>query len=96
MINATFICLMIALIILIIVIRYLQNIKSKGKLQKHFIRFMVLLTIPLISLALQILFENSSIPPIYFDYVTYIFTFFGPLELLKISILFYKPEADVK
>lgn len=96
MINATFICLMIALIILIIVIRYLQNIKSKGKLQELFIRFMVLLTIPLISLALQILFENSSIPPIYFDYVTYIFTFFGPLELLKISILFYKPEADVK
>lgn len=96
MINTTFICLVFALIMVIIVMAFLQNIKNKGNLYKHFMRFMTLLTIPLISLALQILFTNTSIQPIYFDYVTYIFTFFAPLELLKISILFYKPEANVK
>lgn len=95
-INITLLILIAVLIIDIILLLLLNRIKEKNKLHKHFMIFTGLLTIPFISLSLQILFSNTNIPPVYFDYFTYIFTFIGPIELLKISLLYYNPNIKIK
>ncbi|MEG0872992.1 MAG: histidine kinase N-terminal 7TM domain-containing protein [Clostridia bacterium] len=95
-VNSTFLVLVGVLGIVSCVIIYLTNMKKKGELYKHFFVFTVLLTLPLIGLSLQILFSKTGIPPIYFDYITYIFTMYAPIELLFIALLFYNPDVKIK
>lgn len=94
-INATAIALLTILVFIIVMIIRLLKIKNKTNLHRHFIYFIILFTLPLIALSLQIIFSKTDIPPIYFDYATYIFTVFAPVELLAIAIYFYNPNAKI-
>ncbi len=83
------------LTVILLVIISMKKIKGKNEIHYRFNRFLLLLAIPFISLPLQIIFEDI-INPIYFDYVTYIFTFYGPIELLFATRLYKDSKADNK
>lgn len=82
-------------VVILLIVESMKNIKRKTEIHFRFKRFLILLAIPFISLPLQIVFENL-VNPIYFDYATYIFTFFGPIELLYAMRLYKNPKADNK
>lgn len=94
--NTTLLILLLVLVVILFLLRFLNKMKNKNELHRHFTIFVGLLTIPLISLSLQILFSNINIPPIYFDYFTYIFTLIAPIEILKIAFLFSNPDIKFK
>lgn len=94
--NSTLLILLIVLVVILLLLKFLNRMKNKNELHRHFTIFVGLLTIPLISLSLQILFSKTKIPPIYFDYFTYIFTLIAPIELLKIALLFLNPDIKFK
>ncbi len=87
-VNSTFIFLLVVLVIVLFLLSSLVKLKPKNDLYKHFVIFVSLLLIPFFSLSLQILFSKTNIKPIYFDYFTYIFTFFAPIEMFRISVVY--------
>lgn len=94
-INIMAIILLVIELVILLIIESMKNIKSKSETHYRFKRFLTLLAIPFISLPLQIMFENV-VNPIYFDYATYIFTFYGPIELLFAMRLYKNPKVDNK
>ena len=95
-INWTLVGLICVFIILLFLYLNLRKVKEKSRLHKHFEKFIILFLLPPASLSLQILFSNTSIPPIYFDYVTYIFTIFAPVELLVIALLYNNKDCNLR
>lgn len=95
-INLTFLILSLAFVVLIVLIYSLANIENRTKLHKHFIILDVLFCIHILGLALQILFSNMNIRPIYFEYITYIGAMYTAVELMMIAILFKNKNAYTK
>lgn len=95
-INLTFLILALAFIVLIVLIYSLLKIENRTKLHKHFIVLDVLFCIHILGLALQILLSNTSIRPIYFEYITYIGAMYTAVELMMIAILFKNKNANTK
>ena len=94
-INSTFWLLMISLLTVVGLIYIAQSQKNKVKLTNYFLEFLYLLILPFIGLGLQVLFSNTHANPIYFDYITYIFTNFGFIKLLIFAIKFNNINADI-
>jgi len=95
-VNVTFFILALAFIVLIVLIYSLLKIENKTKLHKHFIILNALFCVHILGLALQILMSNTSIQPIYFEYVTYIGAMYTAVELMMIAILFKNRNYDTK
>ena len=85
--SITLIVLAIALLVLIILIDSLLRQKNKMKLHKHFIYLNILFGVHILGLMLQIVFGSTNIPPIYFEYITYIGAMFEAVEITVISIV---------
>lgn len=85
--TITFIILSVAFFILIMLIDLLLKQNDNSKLYKHFIHLNSLFCIHILGLVLQILFRNTSIPPIYFEYITYIGAMYTAVEFMIISLL---------
>lgn len=63
--------------------------KSKDNMTYHyFYYFNLTLIIHILALLLQIIFFNSGIPPMYFDYITYIGNSYTPIFLLFITLCY--------
>lgn len=84
-INGTLIALVITLLVVVYLIDKIKSGRTKNKLNKYFIYLNGLIATCLVALALQILFSNTNVKPIYFDYITYISTCFIPVVLFAIS-----------
>ena len=84
--NITFIILSIAIFILIMLIDSILKEKNKIKLHKHFIYLNILFGIHILGLMLQIIFRNTNVPPIYFEYITYIGAMFEAVEIAVIAM----------
>lgn len=70
--------------------------KNDNKFAKLFKITFVLLAIHVSALIVQIIFMNTNIKPVYFDYATYICTMFLPVIFLYISLLYYKESINLK
>lgn len=95
-INRTLVILIVALITVLLIIRGLFKSKKRNDLYNHFILLNIAFSVHLIGLILQIIFKDSKISPIYFDYITYIGGAFEPLLFFKIALLYYKRNIDIK
>ena len=93
--NMNLIILTISLITVLFMVEKISK-KEKNILYKHFGVLNCVLAIHIIGLMLQILFSNTSIPPIYFDYITYISGVFTPAIFGVISFIYYKPSINTK
>ena len=71
-INTTFLILVIALITLVILFATTMKNKSKNKLYSSFSTIIIMFIIHISGLILQVLFSNTNIHPIYFEYIAYI------------------------
>lgn len=89
---STLIMLIVALLALLFVNSRLLKVKNKNSLYKQFILLIVLFCIHLTALILQILFKNTSVQPVYFEYITYIGGMFEPVTLFIMSLTFLKDE----
>lgn len=69
-INTTLVILVVALFTLIILLR--STSKNNDKLYKSFTVLIIMFIIHISGLILQVLFSNTSIPPVYFEYMAYI------------------------
>lgn len=94
--SITLIVLAIALLVLIILIDSLLRQKNKMKLHKHFIYLNILFGVHILGLMLQIVFGSTNIPPIYFEYITYIGAMFEAVEITVISIVKKNQNISVK
>ena len=92
----TFIILSVAFFILILLIDLLLKQNDNSKLYKHFIYLNSLFCIHILGLVLQILFRNTSIPPIYFEYITYIGAMFTAVEFMVIALLIENKNIESK
>ncbi len=90
--KSTLLILVISLFTVIFVIDGIHRKKRKNDLDKQFILLNVTLIIDLIGLILQILFKNTNIHPVYFDYITYIGGVFIPVIFMNISLLYLNPD----
>ena len=84
-INGTLVALVITLLIVLYLISKIQTSNNRNKLSKCFENLCLLVVVYLIGLILQIMFSNTSIKPIYFDYITYIAIVLIPVSLFEIS-----------
>ncbi len=76
-------------------IRLLKN-KEKNILCKEFIVLCGSLEVHVFGLILQIMFQNTSIPPVYFDYISYIGAFFTPVCFFYIALTFRNRNIKIK
>ncbi len=94
--NINLIVLSISLIMALFMFIKIKNKKNKNSLHKYFELLNVSLSIHIIGLILQILFSNTNIPPIYFDYITYSGGSFTPVIFAIISFIYLKPNINEK
>ena len=71
-INTTFVILIIALLTLVALLKTTLKNKNKNKLYQSFAILITMFIIHISGLGLQVLFSNTSIKPIYFEYIAYI------------------------
>ena len=71
-INTTFVILVIALVTLVALLTTTIKNKEKNKLYSTFSTIIIMFIIHISGLILQVLFSNTSINPIYFEYIAYI------------------------
>ncbi len=88
--------LIISLIIMLFMIDRLSEKYNSNDIYKYFFCFDITLVVHIFGLILQILFYNSDIPPIYFDYITYIGASFSPIFLLFISLAYNNNAKRIK
>ena len=92
MINNIFFILVIAFMFTIVLNFSLTKSKKINKtneiVYKYFTYFNFSLMIHLFGLILQIMYSKTSIPPIYFDYITYVGNSFSSIFLLCVSIAY--------
>ncbi len=91
-----FATLVVALIIVIWMFFYISLKYNENKFAKLFKITFVLLSIYVIALLLQIVFRNTDIQPVYFDYATYLCTMFLPIIFLFISLKYLKENINFK
>ena len=82
------ICLIISLLVVLFMEYRLIKKKDKGLLFKEFFALFICLNIHIFGLILQLIFVNTNIPPIYFDYIAYFGVFFTPVFFFFISHTF--------
>lgn len=92
----TFIILSIAFFILLMLIDLLLKQKDRSRLYKHFICLNSLFCIHILGLILQILFKNTSVSPIYFEYITYIGAMYTAVEFMIIALILGNKNIDSK
>lgn len=94
--DINLIILIISLLLLIFMIFKIKNKDNENRLYKYFGLLNGALTIHVIGLVLQLLFRNTNISPIYFDYITYTGGCFTPVILTIISFIYLKPNISEK
>ena len=94
-INLRLTGLIVSIIIIIITTLMFIKIKKTNKFRKLFIALNCSLFIHTIALILQILCRNLSIPPIYFEYLTYLGGSFTPLIFLLIALRYKNQNIDI-
>lgn len=86
------IMLSISLVTLLILFTYIANIKKKGMIHKEFMVIMVSLSIYVLGFILQILFSNTNIPLVKFEYISFIGMATSPVLSLYIAMTYYNGE----
>ncbi len=86
--NKTLIILIVSLLTVIFVMIGIYCKKKKNDLDKQFLLLNFSLIIDLMGLIIQIVFRNTSIHPVYFDYITYTGGMFIPVIFMNISLLY--------
>lgn len=81
-INKDSIMLLISLLVASFLIYRMSKIKNKNNLIKVYLWINIFLVLYFVALFLQILFSNTAIKPIYFDYIAYI-------SAIMIPVLFF-------
>ena len=95
--NVTFVALIIAIIVNILLVVYLTKGKRKNQLSKAFIFALVLLVLWITGLIMQItLSEPLNIEPIYFDYFVYIGACLVPVAVFFIGLIFANTKITFK
>jgi len=84
-INMTLVMLVLSLIVVLYLINKIQKIGTKNKLNIYFEILNILLVVYLIGMILQIIFEKTTINPMYFDFITYTSVVFIPVVIFAIS-----------
>lgn len=80
--NKGILLLTISLVIVFYLIYQMRKKKEKNNLTKLYLMINIILVIYVVPLILQMLFVNTNIKPIYFDYVTYI-------GVIMVPVVFY-------
>lgn len=94
--DINLIILIISLLLLVFMILKIKNKDNENRLYKYFGILNIALAIHVIGLIFQLLFKNSTIPPIYFDYITYTGAMFTPVILTIISLIYLKSNISEK
>ena len=89
------ILLVLSLILIIWTFRLVSKQKSDSQLKLMFKILFTVFIIWLVPLILQILLKNTSIKPIFFDYVAYIGICFMPVIFLLISMVFVNTKLKI-
>ena len=90
------VCLSIALVIDFGMIVYLNKKLKGNKFYKVMISIYVVLIFYFVGLILQLLFKNTSIPLIYFDYITYISATMLPVVILFMALMYLNKNVKLK
>ena len=90
------VCLSIALVIDFAMIVYLNKKLKGNKFYKVMISIYVVLIFYFVGLILQLLFKNTSIPLIYFDYITYISATMLPVVILFMALMYLNKNVKLK
>lgn len=95
--DMNLIILVVSLLLLVFMILKIKNKDNEeNKLYKYFGILNIALAIHVIGLIFQLLFKNTTIPPIYFDYITYTGAMFTPVILTIISFIYLKSSISEK
>lgn len=94
--NSTGILMLIALLSVVFMLASLIREKKKTLIMGEFIILFLLLIIHSIGLILQIIYSKTSIPPIYFDYITYISAVFIPVIFTYIALTYSNKNINIK
>lgn len=94
--DINLIILIISLLLLIFMIFKIKNKNNENRLYKYFGLLNGALAVHVVGLVLQLLFRNTNIPPIYFDYITYSGATFTPVILTIISFIYLRPNISEK
>lgn len=94
--NITGTILLVALISVVFMLASLLKDQKKTLITKEFVALFVLLIIHSTGLILQIMYSNTTIPPIYFDYITYVSAVFIPVIFTFIAITYMNKEINIK
>jgi len=90
------ILLVLSLLLCFVLLVYLIRTKNKKQIHKMVMLITFLQVIHCSSLIAQILLQNTSIPPITFEYFAYISGVFFPIALLFIGIVFANTKIQFK
>lgn len=96
--TVTLIALSIALMTLVIILSSLDKRKrnENNRMHTYFILLCFSLIIHISGLVLQIVFRDTSIKPIYFDYITYLGASFTPLIFYYIALIYKDKNINLK
>lgn len=94
--NLINIVLIFSLLIVMALIAYLYKNRQKGLLYKEFMFSFIFLFIHILPLIFQIAYRNSNIPPIYFDYISYVGAMGNTTSFLLIALTYRNPKINIK
>lgn len=94
--NTTGFLMLIALLSVIFMFGSLLRNSKKTLIIKEFIILFLLLIIHSFGLILQILYSQTTVPPIYFDYITYISAVFIPVIFTYIGKTYSDNTVNIK
>ncbi len=94
--SNTLLVLILAMITVLVMIYSLYKAKDRNELHNQFILINCTLLVHVFTLILQIIFEKTNVPLIYFDYVSYFVASFTPIMLVKIALIYSGHENFLK
>lgn len=74
----------------------IKNKESKNVLYSELIGVIILILVHEFGLIMQLIFSDTSVPPIYFDYISYFGICLTPVALMLFSISFLGNKQEVK
>ncbi len=86
--NITLFILLFSLVCIVVMTYRICTMKNKNNLHKYFIMLNMTLIVHVIGLIAQVSFRSCNIPPIYFDYFTYLGGAFTPIMLFFIALAY--------
>lgn len=88
--------LLASLVAIIIMTVALNKNKKKLKVYKYFTWLNLTLIVHTFSMLMQIIFRNFALPPVFFEYVSYLGASFTPICLLFLALSYVKKEKYIE